>query len=550
MKKRISRRQFLAAMGVAAAAGVLSGCGGSSSSASSSASSAAGSSAASVPTGEIVYPTYPLADGTKTISVYMRDASSGAIGNWGNIKAFQAAADKLGVTIEFIHPAVGSESDQFNLMIASGTYPDVILWDYSSSAMSLDQLVDSGVLINMNDLIHTYAPNYLAVLDKYEEFRKEATSNSGDYLALFSFSDRPPLSSGPAIRADLLQEYGLDVPVTVDDWTNVLTVMKEKGHEYPLTAGQNRDGSVWFELLLPTYSTSNDFCMDPDSGEIVFGPATENYRAYLTKLNEWYQAGLIDPEFMSNDGTNMNAKLTDGRCVAGNLMLSYHIANITNAARETNPSFAFTGCPWPVLKKGDPAHYFVNGGLYYSGNQAAISSACADPVMATQVLDYFYSEEGNDLLCWGIEGESYQVNEDGTKTFTDNIMHNPDGLTPQEAILEYAIPLYNFSDVILNDPYVQMTTTLPEQGTARDTWLDADSGVNIPRLTVATENQSDFNMIMNDVTTYVQEMYIQLITGQASLENDWETYVNTVNGMGMDIALQYERDAYQLYQQR
>ena len=81
MKKRISRRQFLAAMGVAAAAGVLSGCGGSSSSASSSASSAAGSSAASVPTGEIVYLTYPLADGTKTISVYMRDASSGAIGN-------------------------------------------------------------------------------------------------------------------------------------------------------------------------------------------------------------------------------------------------------------------------------------------------------------------------------------------------------------------------------------------------------------------------------------------------------------------------------------
>ena len=213
MKKRISRRQFLAAMGAAAAAGVLSGCGGSSS----SASSAAGSSAASIPTGEIVYPTYPLADGTKTLSVYMRDASSGAIGNWGNIKAFQAAADKLGVTIEFTHPAVGSEADQFNLMIASGTYPDVILWDYSSSAMSQDQLVGSGVLINMNDLIHTYAPNYLAVLDKYEEFRKEATSNSGDYLALFSFSDRPPISSGPTIRADLLQEYGLDVPVTVDD---------------------------------------------------------------------------------------------------------------------------------------------------------------------------------------------------------------------------------------------------------------------------------------------------------------------------------------------
>ena len=73
---------------------------------------------------------------------------------------------------------------------------------------------------------------------------------------------------------------------------------------------------------------------------------------------------------------------------------------------------------------------------------------------------------------------------------------------------------------------------------------------NMPKLTVAGENQNDFNMIMNDVTTYVQEMYIQFITGQADLEADWETYVNTINGMGLETALQYESEAYELYQAR
>lgn len=546
MKKRISRRQFLAALGVTAAAGVLAGCGGSDS----SSASAASSGAASVPAGEIVYPTYPLADGTKTISVYMRDSTSGVVSNWGDIKCFQVAADKLGVNIQFIHPAVGSEADQFNLMIASGEYPDVIQWDFRSSAMSLEQLIDSGVLINMNDLIHTYAPNYLDLMESNESYRKEGVTNDGEYAAFYGYSGRAPLSGGPTIRADLLKEYGLEVPVTVDDWTNVLTAMKEHGHQYPMTTGKDRSGHVWFTVLFPAYQTSNSYCLDPASGEIVYGPITDNFRTYLAKMHEWYQDGLIDPEFMSNDGTSMNAKVVDGRSVAGFMQLSYHIANITQTARKTNPSFEFVGTTWPVLKEGDERSYFIEGGLYSAGNQAAITSSCSDPVLATQVLDYFYSQEGNDLQCWGIEGESYQVNEDGSKTYTDNILHNPDGKSASEAILEYAIPQYGFAGVSYNDSWMQISTSLPEQRTALTNWLDGTSGVNIPRLTVAAENQSDFNMIMNDVTTYVQEMYIQFITGQASLENDWETYVNTVNGMGMDIALQYEQDAYQLYQQR
>ena len=190
------------------AAGCLTGCGSAASEAPAADSTVGTTETAQTAEGP-VQAAYPLADGDKTLTVYMKDATSGAVGNWENIKAFQVAAEKLGVTIEFIHPAVGSESDQFNLMIASGEYPDVILWDFRSSAMGLDQLVDAGVLLDMNDLIRTYAPNYLSVLEGNETFRKEATSNNGEYLAMYSFSGRAPVSSGPAVRADLLREYGL-----------------------------------------------------------------------------------------------------------------------------------------------------------------------------------------------------------------------------------------------------------------------------------------------------------------------------------------------------
>lgn len=502
--------------------------------------------------GEPVQANYPLSTEKKTLKIYMRDASNGVVGSWNKIEAFQVAAEKLGVELEFIHPTVGSEADQFNLMIASNEYPDIILWDFTSTPMGLAELVNSGVLVDMDNYIRQYAPNYLALLESREEFQKAAVADNGHYLAIFSFSEGLPISGGPTLRGDMLEKHNLDVPVTVDDWTQVMTALKEKDEavKYPLTAGKGRDGSVWFDLILPAYKTAQGFCKDEQADNVIYGPADENFKNYLAKLNEWYESGLIDPEFMANDSKNMNAKLADGTCVAGSLQLNYHIANITKTARETNAEFEFEGATWPVLSAGDKPSFPIPGGIYYSGSQIAVTSACEDPALATQMLDYFYSAEGEDLLCWGIEGKSYTTAADGKKTFSDDIMNNKDGKSPQEAILQYAIPTYNFANMIMLEPYSAMVTTLPEQAVARERWLDADSGINLPKLTVAAEEQSDYNMIMNEVGTYVQEMYIKFITGQANLDSDWDSYVNTLNGMGLETATKYMQTAYDAYKAR
>lgn len=550
---KVSKRILPLAVAGVMAMGCLAGCSdkGSSQSVATGQEQSTGDTAAESVTP--VEATYPLSTDGATLTVYMRDSSSGVISDYNEVAGYKAAAEKLGINIEFITPAVGSEADQFNMMIASGQYPDIILWDFNSTPMTLAEMVDAGVLINMDDYIRQYAPNYMNMISEREEFSKQVTDNSGDMLAMFALQERIPISGGPTIRADLLEKYGLDVPVTVQDWTDVMTALKEQDPnvEYPMTAGKGRDGSICFDIPMSAYKTSLTYCLDDETGEVVFGPSTENFKEYLAQLNAWFEAGLIDPEFMSNDGTAMNAKLTDGRSVcAPNMQLSYHIGNITNVARQSNPDFEFVGCPWPVLNEGDQPTYFLAGGIYYSGKQAAITSACEDPVLATQFLDYFYSEEGEDYLCWGIEGESYTVNEDGTKSFTDEILNNSEGKSPQEAILAYATPQYNFANLMYQDAYVQIITTLPEQEAALSTWLDAEPGVTMPRLSVAADVQSDYSMLMNDINTYVQEMYVKFIAGQASLETDWETYVNTLNGMGLETATQYMADAYALYQQR
>ena len=541
--KRISRRNFMKIVGAGAAALGLAACGGSK-------SESAASTAASQFTGEAVTATYPLANGDKTLNIYIRNATSGVVQNYHDIKAFQVAEENLGVNLAFTHPAVGSESDQFNLMIASGEYPDVIIWSYSTSPMGVDELIDEGVLIDMDSCIRQYAPNYLAAVDT-PAHEKEVLSNSGTYQGIYCFTLGVPVSSGPSIRADLLEKYGLDVPVTVDDWENVMATIRdnEPGVTYPFTTYRNYIGNANLNLLLPAYKTSTEFCSDGNGG-VVFGPSTDNYRQFVTKLNDWYNKGLLDPEFMSNDSAANNAKLVNGSSIASVLSLNSGIGNVTTTARASNPDFELVGVAWPVLNEGDTPCFHLDGGVAQVSVQAVVTSSCADPALATQVLDYFFSEEGNNLLCWGIEGESYTVNADGSKTFTDAVMNNPEGKTPSEAVLAYALPSYGFVNPMDEDAYMQITLTMPEQVEARTLWHSLDQGVCLPQLTIAPEHQNDYNMIMNEVDTYVQEMLIRFVTGQSNIDESWDTYVNTLNGMGLDVATQYMTDAYNAFQQR
>jgi putative aldouronate transport system substrate-binding protein len=494
--------------------------------------------------------TYPLTTEKQTLSVYIRDNSNGVIGDYGKVKAFEAAEEKLGVDFEFIHPTTGSEADQFNLMIGSGKYPDIIVWDFSTSPMGIPELVDNDVLIDMDSLIRQYAPNYLATLDKNLVYPKEVRSDDGKYQAFYTFTASIPLTSGPVFRTDILEKNGLSIPETVDEWTNVLTTLKEKDPNvtYPLSSSKNYIGEVWFNELLPAYNTRIDFCLD-ENGQVVYGPATDNFKAYLGKLAEWYAAGLIDPEFMSNDSKALNAKISDGTSAVAFLSINSGIRNLTQNMRPTNPDFKLTGVQWPVMNAGEESTYVLEGGITHCGVQAAITSNCADPVLATKVLDYFYSQEGSDLLSWGIEGESYTV-ENSVKKFTDKIVNNPEGKPSTEAILEYALPVYGFVNAQDSDAYIQLTITLPEQGEARDLWQGLNPGATLPKMTVAKENANEYRMILNEVKTYVQEMYIKFVTGQANLETDWDTYVNTLNGMDLPYATECMTKAYEAYQNR
>ncbi len=65
---------------------------------------------------------------------------------------------------------------------------------------------------------------------------------------------------------------------------------------------------------------------------------------------------------------------------------------------------------------------------------------------------------------------------------------------------------------------------------------------------LTSDEQRDANRIRSDLDTYVEQMEARFITGQESLSN-WDTYVETIEGMNVERLLDVYSDAYERYDQ-
>ena len=65
-----------------------------------------------------------------------------------------------------------------------------------------------------------------------------------------------------------------------------------------------------------------------------------------------------------------------------------------------------------------------------------------------------------------------------------------------------------------------------------------------PVVSYTTEEIEERGPIYKDLTTYLQQAKAQFITGELDVDQDWDTYVNTVEQMNASRLLEIEQAAY------
>ena len=127
-------------------------------------------------------------------------------------------------------PISGSETDNFNTMMSTGEYTDII--DLAMSTDTAATMVDEGTLLDITDYVEKYMPHYIEYLDKNPEQKALLTheDENGDtrYYEIGSIKEENDVPwGGYMYRRDWLVEYAQPTAY-VWDWDS--DYVKENGH--------------------------------------------------------------------------------------------------------------------------------------------------------------------------------------------------------------------------------------------------------------------------------------------------------------------------------
>ena len=185
---------------------------------------------------------YPLETDSKlTYWVELAGNVSATASNLGDTAFAKELEKQTGVKVDYLHPASGQASEAFSLMLASREFPDIIEYNWSSVSGGPSGAINDEVIVDLTPYLEEYAPNLTAFLKENPEIDKAIKTADGKYYCFpLIKSDKSLLmTAGPIVRADWLNDLGIDTPVSVEEWEDMLTKFKEiKGATAPLTKGK------------------------------------------------------------------------------------------------------------------------------------------------------------------------------------------------------------------------------------------------------------------------------------------------------------------------
>ena len=259
------------------------------------------------------YSAYPFKEEV-TLDIWMPSNSilASVCSDLNDQRVFNQVEELTGINLNFIVPTLGEESTDFNLMIASGELPDIIV-DANRYTGGIAAGLNEGAYLDLTDIVDEYMPNYSAWRNSDEERRKTSMTDEGLLGAVYG---EAPYNEwcwfGLLIKQEALDKTGLPVPETVDELHDFLVACKEAGYSQPLNYGSTY-GQIFTGAINGAFGVWDWMYLD-DEGKAAWGPAAEGAKDYLETMQNWYAEGLINTDWATADFNQRMAEAVSDDC--------------------------------------------------------------------------------------------------------------------------------------------------------------------------------------------------------------------------------------------
>ena len=234
---------------------------------------------------------------------------------WGE-QEFEKLFD---VDVEIVR---AESADELSTLLAGGQIPDVMVLGTIEEVGTYQRL---GILSTVTeDEIKENMPQYYAMCKEQDDNFFTYSMINGNNYGVPRLKAAGGIAQGAVIRADWLEACGFtEVPKTLEELEEVFTAFTFNDPDgngvndtYALSSGSDKEnGKRFFSSIFGAYGI-NPFCWTVQNNKAAFGFTTDECKDALKLLNSWYNKGLIDPEFVTDEsrtsGTDIAYKFANG----------------------------------------------------------------------------------------------------------------------------------------------------------------------------------------------------------------------------------------------
>jgi len=435
--------------------------------------------------------------------------------------------DRTGVELRLIAVPDKDFGDRRDMVLSSGEAPDLILNTWPDDIASFAR---PDILVPIDEVMDRL-PHFRKRLEETgfrQEYDDYYLMGDGKHYLLPGWGERVQSSQVLFYRADLFRQLNLQPPTTYDELALALKTLKLR---YPNSdPWTNRFGeNLLLGPLSRAYGTNagwslpNGYTYDRDRDEWVFAPTTDGYRQMTAYLRKLMADGLLDKTVFIQDGNAFNQKLTTGVSFVGYGWLGEEVYFNELGKQYVGPDYELKWLDPLAGPSGKPATKSEKrGGGGIAINAKARNSPDFDRML--RFIDWlWYSEEGQTLANWGVEGVTYTV-EEGRKRFADSVKSWSNPGAPRDLRGDFGFGISQFAFAVPAD-YAENAVN----PAYREYWDRVErmraTPLDDPGLLLNDAELERTKLLVTKLNDYTSEQLYNFVLGASDPERDWDRYV-------------------------
>ena len=421
----------------------------------------------------------------------------------------------------------------------------------TGSDLDFERLFADGLIRDLTPYLEEYAPDYWAWLNEDEARMKKIALTTGEivYFAC-GVEEEYTCTYGPIIRKDWLDECGLEIPYTLDEWETVLKAFRDKYDIAPF----NTTRSIWKKMLGLASGTGAhgglNLMLYQENGEIKCAQLQGEWKELIVTMNRWFEEGLIDPGIETSSPKSHIVREASrghiGLTVVDESGMAQIMSAETNDEISVNPHTPaeWIAIPYPVLNKGDQPVYTHYEGMDISAG-TFITTECPEEklITAIKMLNYGYTEEGKLTWNFGEQGVSWDYDEQGEVQLMELVLNDESGKS--SALSKYSPMNYLVAPTIKMDRFTELKydTSILD---ALEVWgrNTANHQYYIDQLRSAKEDANRCADLESTLDTFLFGFAMRCIQGEYDIVADWDFMVNELKTLGLEEYIQITQKAY------